>query len=171
MLSSFKPILLTHIVTLIITSDNQTDNITVTALLKGKDEKDDYQLQVSGPFAEVEAGLVAEITNSCKAIAALTTTSAALDVQIAEAKKAKEALLKAELAAAKKKTPVQCKSASVPASIAKDDDDDDEDEDEKPVVTRRLDRPAPKPVASSAPSTAGLVPAMSVQSDLGDLGI
>jgi hypothetical protein len=153
MITSFLPVLATHSLTLII--NGTAEDVTVTAMLKPKSDKDrEHSLQVSGPLSEVESVLAPTIQQAVIKIAGLSTSMADLDAQIAEARKAKEALLKAEkdAVAAKIKKPA-------PVATKKDD------EAEEPVIKNVLPRAAPKAApaqpstTSGSLSTAGLVPA------------
>ena len=160
MITQFIPILATHSLTLIINGD--TDNVTVTAMLKPKGVGKEHSLQISGPLAEVDAGLADTLRLAFGKIGEFTTNLTALDAQIAEAKKEKEALLKAERDAisAKNKKP------------AKKDDDDDDTEGDEPTIKRTLPKAAPKSPSTASGNLASLTPAASgLTTQVMDLGI
>lgn len=174
MITNIRPILLRHIVTLIIAADKDAV-VTMTVLFRPNDDNKSgksHAVQFTGSHEELDADLPRRIAEAAAKVTESGNTLAELDAKIAEAKKEKEALLKAEKDAAKKKP------AAVPAAAPKADDEnaDDEDEGGDTTVVRKVARPAPKPkLASVAPSTSGLVPAMPpaapTQPTLADLGL
>ncbi len=156
MITNLRPLLLTHIVSLIIASDKDAV-VTVTVMFRPNDDNKSgktHSVQIVGPHEEIDANLPKLIAEAACKVSEFGTTMADLDAQIAEAKKEKEAVLKAEREAAKPKA---------------------DKADKGEVVARTMPKaPIKQPSTSSAPLTSGLVPASAspaAQSSIADLGL
>lgn len=153
-ITTLRPVLLSHTVTLIINADKD-GSVSVTAFLKNKDKNGkDHSVQLVGSHEELDEGLIQNMMATVQKVTESTATLADLDAQIAETKKEKEALLKAEKAAA---DAAKKKSAGKDAPDPKKNDD--KGKTKEPVVTRNLPKAPPKPAATPAPASANLVPA------------